>query len=63
MAEDEGEEGLTWQDILRMIGKILIIIAGGLSIAGACEKVAPEFGISAGVAKKLYNKHHKKVKK
>lgn len=65
MSKDEkkGEEGMTWQDIVRLIGEILIIIAKGSSVDAACGGVAPTYGISAGVAKKLYDKYHKEVEK
>ena len=62
--KDKKKEGMSWQDILRLIGKILIIIAGGgIGVAAAYAKVAPEFGISASKAQKLFNKYHKKVNK
>jgi len=61
--ENEGEEGLSWQQIVKMIGKILQLIAEGFSVAGACAGAAADFGVSAAIATKLYNKHRKEVEK
>ena len=60
--EVEKKEGISWRDIVRLIGQILIIIAGGTSIAAACAKVGPKFGISGSKAEKLFAKYKDRAK-